>query len=89
MTPQGNLFSTVPQSSRAGDDLSKLNSLGNMKASATMNTAEVALDSLTLVGGSLCVRPLNTSRSAQPKTRLLVLRIRAETGDSLTLHELR
>ena len=66
MTPHGSLFSTVTQSSRAGEDFFKLNSLGSMKVRATMKIAGVALESLTLVAGSLCVRPLNCSRSAQP-----------------------
>ena len=43
MTPQGSLFSTVFQSSRAGEESCRLNCLGRRKASATMKTAGVAL----------------------------------------------
>ena len=70
MTPQGSLFSTVFQSSRAGEDSSLVNCLGRRKARATMKTAGVALEILDLVGGSRWVRPLNTSRSAQPAVRV-------------------
>merc|ERR1719219_1836283 len=41
MTPQGSLFSTVFQSSRAAEDFSRLNCLGRRKARATMKTAAV------------------------------------------------
>ena len=43
---------------RASDDLSVLNSLGRMKASATINTAGVAEAILSLDGFSLSVYPV-------------------------------
>ena len=43
---------------RASDDLSVLNFLGRMKASATINTAGVAEAILSLEGFSLSVNPV-------------------------------
>ena len=44
---------------RASDDLSVLNSLGRMKARATIKTAGIAEAIFSLVGASLSVKPVN------------------------------